>query len=114
MLFRSRFIEAIQAEFGEACEISVVLGPNGPVTALTSFYFRDQVARAYLISFFHQPLGQCALFHRRGKGWHENLYRHDVPPLAIGDRFDGGDNSRRTWKCELLQVRRIRHRHILA
>lgn len=46
-VFPKRFIQAIKEEFGDACEVSVVHGPDGPVAALTSFYFRDQVLPYY-------------------------------------------------------------------
>lgn len=46
-VFSKKFIRAIAEEFGEDCEISVVYGPDGPVAALTSFFFRDQVLPYY-------------------------------------------------------------------
>jgi FemAB-related protein (PEP-CTERM system-associated) len=46
-VFSKRYIRAIAAEFGDDCEISVVHGPDGPVAALTSFFFRDQVLPYY-------------------------------------------------------------------
>lgn len=46
-VFGKKYIRAIAEEFGEDCEISVVYGPDGPVAALTSFYFRDQVLPYY-------------------------------------------------------------------
>jgi FemAB-related protein (PEP-CTERM system-associated) len=46
-VFSKRYIIAIAEEFGEDCEVSVVHGPDGPVAALASFYFRDQVLPYY-------------------------------------------------------------------
>ncbi len=46
-VFSKRYIRTIAEEFGEDCEISVVHGPDGPVAALASFYFRDQVLPYY-------------------------------------------------------------------
>lgn len=46
-VFSKTFIRTIAEEFGEDCEISVVHGPDGPVAALTSFFFRDQVLPYY-------------------------------------------------------------------
>ncbi|HUZ73963.1 MAG TPA: FemAB family XrtA/PEP-CTERM system-associated protein [Stellaceae bacterium] len=42
-----RFYAAIVEEFGEAVELSAVRGPEGPVAALMTFYFRDRVMPYY-------------------------------------------------------------------
>ncbi|MDE2228329.1 MAG: FemAB family PEP-CTERM system-associated protein [Alphaproteobacteria bacterium] len=42
-----RFYAAIKAEFGDAVEISTVSGPDGPATALMSFFFKDRVLPYY-------------------------------------------------------------------
>lgn len=46
-VFSKKYIRAIAEEFGDDCEISVVHGPDGPVAALTSFFFRDHVLPYY-------------------------------------------------------------------
>ncbi|MCA8927755.1 MAG: FemAB family PEP-CTERM system-associated protein [Alphaproteobacteria bacterium] len=46
-VFSKRYIRTIAEEFGDDCEISVVHGPQGPVAALASFFFRDQVLPYY-------------------------------------------------------------------
>jgi FemAB-related protein (PEP-CTERM system-associated) len=42
-----RFYRAISEAFGEAVELSAVFGPQGPVAALMTFDFRDQVMPYY-------------------------------------------------------------------
>lgn len=42
-----RFYEAIKATFGDAVETSTVAGPDGPVAALMSFFFKDRVLPYY-------------------------------------------------------------------
>jgi len=42
-----RFYAAIAAEFGDAVEVSTVRGPDGPVAALMTFYFKDRVMPYY-------------------------------------------------------------------
>ena len=42
-----RFYAAILAELGPAAELSAVHGPDGPVAALMTFYFRDRVMPYY-------------------------------------------------------------------
>jgi FemAB-related protein (PEP-CTERM system-associated) len=43
-----RWFEALRAEFGESCEVLTVLSPDGaPVSAVMSFYFRDEVLPYY-------------------------------------------------------------------
>ena len=42
-----RFYAAIAEEFGPAVEISAVKGPEGPVAALMTFYFKDRVMPYY-------------------------------------------------------------------
>ncbi|HZT52716.1 MAG TPA: FemAB family XrtA/PEP-CTERM system-associated protein [Stellaceae bacterium] len=42
-----RFYAAIVAGFGDAVELSAVHGPDGPVAALMTFYFRDRVMPYY-------------------------------------------------------------------
>ncbi len=46
-VFSKRFAAAIQQEFGDRCEVSLACGPDGPVAALMSFYFRDRVLPYY-------------------------------------------------------------------
>lgn len=46
-VFAKKFLTAIQSEFADQCEISVIRGPDGPAAALTSFFFRDQVLPYY-------------------------------------------------------------------
>ncbi len=42
-----RFYAAIVAAFGDAVELSAVHGPDGPVAALMTFYFKDRVMPYY-------------------------------------------------------------------
>ena len=42
-----RFYSAIKATFGDAIEISMVAGPEGPAAALMSFFFKDRVLPYY-------------------------------------------------------------------
>ena len=43
-----RYFEALCHEFGDACEVLTVLGPNGePLSSVLSFYFRDEVLPYY-------------------------------------------------------------------
>ncbi len=42
-----RFYRAILEEFGPAAELSCVHGPNGPVAALMTFYFKDRTMPYY-------------------------------------------------------------------
>ncbi|MGH6975798.1 MAG: FemAB family XrtA/PEP-CTERM system-associated protein [Stellaceae bacterium] len=42
-----RFYGAIKATFGDAVEISTVAGPEGPVAALMSFFFKDRALPYY-------------------------------------------------------------------
>jgi len=42
-----RWFQALQAEFGQALEISVVSGAGQPLAGLISFFFRDQVLPYY-------------------------------------------------------------------
>lgn len=42
-----RFYAAIAEEFGAAVELSAVRGPDGPVAALMTFYFKDRVMPYY-------------------------------------------------------------------
>jgi FemAB-related protein (PEP-CTERM system-associated) len=47
-VFAKAWFASLKNVFGEACEISVVIGPDGPVSAVMSFYFRDQVLPYYV------------------------------------------------------------------
>jgi len=43
-----RYFEALREAFGDACEIAIVLSPQGkPVSGVLSFYFRDEVLPYY-------------------------------------------------------------------
>src|SRR5690606_29120973 len=42
-----RFFEVLKREFGDAVEVAVVHGPDGPVSATTSLFFRDSVTPHY-------------------------------------------------------------------
>ena len=46
-VFPQRWFRAIARTFAGSTDISVVHGPNGPVAALISFYFRDEVLPYY-------------------------------------------------------------------
>ncbi|MCM8738611.1 FemAB family PEP-CTERM system-associated protein [Azospirillum sp. A1-3] len=46
-VFPRRFFTQLQQEFGPAVEISAVHGPDGPVSALISFFFRNEVLPYY-------------------------------------------------------------------
>ena len=46
-VFGKRYFQALKDVFGEACEILVVMHGRQPVSALMSFYFRDQVLPYY-------------------------------------------------------------------
>lgn len=46
-VFGRRFFELVQREFGPSVEISAVHGKEGPVAALVSFFFRDEVLPYY-------------------------------------------------------------------
>ena len=43
----SRFFSSLLKQFAGSAEVSVVHGPNGPVAALISFFFRDEVLPYY-------------------------------------------------------------------
>lgn len=46
-VFPKRFFSAVKAEFGDAVEISAVAGPDGLLTGLVTYFFRDQVMPYY-------------------------------------------------------------------
>lgn len=46
-VFGKRYFRALKEVFGEACELLVILRDGQPVSALMSFYFRDQVLPYY-------------------------------------------------------------------
>ncbi len=46
-VFGKRYFQALKEVFGDACEILVVMRGQQPVSALMSFYFRDQVLPYY-------------------------------------------------------------------
>ena len=43
----------------------------------------DDVAGANLVAFLDEPFRQRALFHRRGKGGHQDIRRHGQAPTAV-------------------------------
>lgn len=43
-----KWYAALKDSFGDACEISAVIGPDGPTVALLSFYFKDTVYPYYV------------------------------------------------------------------
>jgi len=46
-VFSRRYLDALQAEFGRDCEVLVVSHDGAPVSAVMSFYFRDEVLPYY-------------------------------------------------------------------
>lgn len=46
-VFPKRFVVNLRREFGDAVEVAVVRGPDGPVASLVSFYFKNEVAPYY-------------------------------------------------------------------
>lgn len=46
-VYPRHFFEVLKNEFGNDVEISIVIGPGGPLAALVSFFFRDQVLPYY-------------------------------------------------------------------
>jgi FemAB-related protein (PEP-CTERM system-associated) len=46
--FPKRYFQALRAQFGDACEVLTVLGPDGkPASSVLSFYFRDEILPYY-------------------------------------------------------------------
>jgi FemAB-related protein (PEP-CTERM system-associated) len=57
-VYGRRFFAAIAEEFGDTVEIAVVHGPDGPVSAVMAFYFRDWVC-----PYFAGGLAQARALH---------------------------------------------------
>jgi len=84
---RRLFLEAKKG-FGEAAEISAVVGPNGPVAAVMTFYFKDRV-----MPYFGGALPEARAFHAYDLLYWEVMRRAAMRGCHV---FDFGRSKRGT------------------